>query len=634
MPLPIDTFSNRLGGFTFFKALGHPLAMTGGRNIVDEIRSKQAVVYDPVGQLPAFAALYGLTGEDFQSLLVQDALLVGQSVLGHETRPVTDLSQCDAQLLFIPVFDAERTINQMAHLIAPGCRIITLDDMRIPPSLLTDESHYLSKLNFVTNFAFFRDQGKCHTRLMTANYWGEYGASEPFLWCRLFGAQGEVLADFQRSLGPAGASLVLDSREIREEFQLGEFCGQLFVSVVGGAGHDIVKYVLDTCGEQGDAGAHISCTHDANAWPADFYAGLPAAGAGEKVLLWVQNSHPAPMPPGEVGISLMGDDTNIRSLQEELPAFASRAVDIGELFPDVRWPAQLEIHAGKWFVRPRYEVVADTNRRRINHVNVQRTDLKHDEDIRRVASLVGKGFILPAPVLPPDRYSSECLPTPMSRAQTNIPATLVVYDAGGSEVWRHSFGALPRHHQQAVVLPGASCFPSGYGHMELLYDLQVADGFLDGWLHALFRYADKQSGHGADTSFGAHMFNHLLTFRDEPQSYKGPPPGLSTKLFLRLLPPPAEVFCHLIYPLSATWHEQSTTELELKSAQGEVLTRQTIHIPAGGSRLWSCSEMFADDALRAAAGGYVTIRDASCRLFGYHGVRHEQGFALDHMFGF
>ena len=38
---------------------------------------------------------------------------------------------------------------------------------------------------------------------------------------------------------------------------------------------------------------------------------------------------------------------------------------------------------------------------------------------------------------------------------------------------------------------------------------------------------------------------------------------------------------------------------------------------------------------RAAGGGYVLIRDTTCRLFGYHvflGV--GGGFALDHMFGF
>ena len=36
------------------------------------------------------------------------------------------------------------------------------------------------------------------------------------------------------------------------------------------------------------------------------------------------------------------------------------------------------------------------------------------------------------------------------------------------------------------------------------------------------------------------------------------------------------------------------------------------------------------------AGGYVTIRDTTCRLFGYHGLMTRDGkaFSLNHMFGF
>ena len=37
----------------------------------------------------------------------------------------------------------------------------------------------------------------------------------------------------------------------------------------------------------------------------------------------------------------------------------------------------------------------------------------------------------------------------------------------------------------------------------------------------------------------------------------------------------------------------------------------------------------------AGAAGYVTIRDTTCRLFGYHLFLGDGGgFAMDHMFGF
>ncbi len=47
-------------------------------------------------------------------------------------------------------------------------------------------------------------------------------------------------------------------------------------------------------------------------------------------------------------------------------------------------------------------------------------------------------------------------------------------------------------------------------------------------------------------------------------------------------------------------------------------------------------EVFAASVLREAGPlGYVLVRDATCRLFGYHGLMDDAGgFSLDHMFGF
>ena len=51
---------------------------------------------------------------------------------------------------------------------------------------------------------------------------------------------------------------------------------------------------------------------------------------------------------------------------------------------------------------------------------------------------------------------------------------------------------------------------------------------------------------------GHHIFNTVLTYKGEPQSYTGRPPGLSTRLFLRLGPEPIDTYCHLIYPAGTT----------------------------------------------------------------------------------
>jgi hypothetical protein len=171
--------------------------------------------------------------------------------------------------------------------------------------------------------------------------------------------------------------------------------------------------------------------------------------------------------------------------------------------------------------------------------------------------------------------------------------------------------------------------------MELRYDFSEG-GQADGWLHGLFRYEDKASGHVAETSFGAHMFNTVLTYGSEPQSYGGRPPGLSTRLFLRLGPRPLETLCHLIYPASTPWHATSDTHLILTSGEGAEIAEAKIEIPCGGSHLWRASEIFKPKALaQAGDGGSILIRDATCRLFGYHGLMNgETAFSLDHMFGF
>ena len=170
--------------------------------------------------------------------------------------------------------------------------------------------------------------------------------------------------------------------------------------------------------------------------------------------------------------------------------------------------------------------------------------------------------------------------------------------------------------------------------MELAYDFDAGEE-ADGWLHALFRYHDRQTGHAAETSFGAHVFNTLVTYRDEPQSYKGPPPGLSTRLFLRLGAPPHDTLCHLIYPASLPWHAQSDTTLTLFAATGAEVAKRSFKIPCGGSLLLRASETFsADERREAGEHGYAIVRDVTCRLFGYHGLIGPSAFSLDHMFGF
>jgi hypothetical protein len=635
MQLRIETFSNtRGGGNAFFKAVTHPLAARAMPALIARLGRGKVAIYDPEGCVDGLSDLYDLSALDIAGCYVQDVTAIGRPVLGRAAQPVTEIGESGAGVVFIAAFEAERAIDHIRHLLPAGAEAISLDGIRLPDALLANQRRYLDPLNFATNFVFFRDAAGLHTRLVTANYWAGYGAGEISLWLLLLGEAGEVLAEWRQSVAAGAASIVLDSREIRRRFALPEFVGQLLIHVVGAVGHDVVKYALDIFGE--DARTCFSCTHDANSWPADFYAGLPAPAVGESVTLWVQNSQPCAIPAGSIALNLMGDGAAAR-IEQAIAPFATYALDVATLLPAARWPQQIEMRAGKYVVRPRYEVTA-RGRRRIAHVNVERTDLVPDPRIAELGNMLGKGYLLPAPVLPRKLWRSLALPTPMATTQQDLPVGLIVYDGGGREAARHGFGRLLRRDSVAVdldrVINGAE-LPAGYGHMELVYDFAEGGG-ADGWLHGLFRYEDRGSGHQAETSFGAHVFNTVLTHKGEPQSYAGRPPGLSTRLFLRLGEAPHDTLCHLIYPASTPWHATSATDLVLHDAGGREVARERVAIPCSGSLFWRYHEVFDRPArARAGADAYVIIRDMTCRLFGYHGLLAQGGaFSLDHMFGF
>lgn len=658
MALDINTFSNVKGGFPFFKAAGHPAVAPKARALVDRLAGMDTIaIYDPSGFASAFSQLYPFDGMTITHVFVQDLAALGETVLGQQTQPITDLASTKVSAVLVMAFDAEKTVRDIAHLVPDGTEIVTLDEIRLPADRLTNKTRYLDPLNFATNFAFFRDGpdgrgGRLHTRIATANYWHRYGAENVNLWLSLIDNDGNTIGQWDLALPDAPGGITIDSTDVCARFGLDEITGQLFVHAIGVKGHDIVKYALDT---YGDDPRDLSCTHDANAWPADFYGGLPAPKDNERVILWIQNSHPCAIPSGVVGLNLMGHPETAW-LDREIPAFGSYALDAADLLPHARWPEQIEVNAGKHFVRPRYEIETrnggELDRRRTAHVNVERVDLEPNPKIAEIGNLMGKGFLLPAPVLPRAQFRSIALPTPMSTTQETLPLAACVYDRNGQEIARHAFGELRRSDSVALdldeLLNGEAALDDEAGHMELLYDFGVATRGVDGWLHGLFRYEARGSGHAAETSFGAHIFNTALTWQGEPQSYSGDPPGLSTRLFLRTDPAMAvdaednDTFCQLIYPASTPWHETSDTQLMLHDGSGNIVAETTANIPCGGSFHFRLSELFDADARAeaaksgAAGSGYVLIRDTTCRLFGYHGVIAHDGtaFSLDHMFGF
>jgi hypothetical protein len=615
--MKIKTFANQKP-CTFFKALGHPM-------IADQLEALKTkplpATYDPEGHLEDFLAMTGLKRPETVYVQAVETLSPQTKLLSHikEDKPLK---------LFIPSFDPEKHLSQMGHWLPAGCEVTSLKDLRLPDVMLTDPKNYLSDLNFSTNFAFFREEGGWHTRVKSANCWAKYESKGSKLFAILFDENGKKLAAWEENISPSVHSIVIESDEVKKRFSLPDFTGQLFLHITHTKGHSIVKYALDTFHDSG----MLSVTHDANAWPPEFFSGLPAPREGEKVILWLQNSHPVIIPAKGVSLNLMGDKTDV-FLDHEIPPFGTFALDVASLFPNAKWPQQIELHANHYFVRPRYEVVNDRGYRCIAHVNVERVDLKPDLKFKDLKAVFGKGYILPAPFFATDSFKTTLLPTPMSRDLPSLPLKVLVYDKEGNLKAEKSLGNLPRSHQKELVVNDLVQLGQDYGHVELVNDFGVGEE-TDGWLHALFRYEHKTLPAQAETSFGSHIFNTAVTYKTEPQSYKGAAPGLTTGLFLRI-DDDIDTFCHLIYPTSTPWHPLSDTKLILYTKEGEAVAEAALKIPQSGSRLWVYQETFGAADREKARGGYVVIQDKTCRLFGYHGLRQKDGsFSLDHMFGF
>jgi hypothetical protein len=626
--LDIQTFDARAGGNVLYKAFAHPVAAEAIQRLAAKLREAGPLtVYDPDGVSDALFALHPAMPKAVASY-VHDVQQIGAMRAGVPARPLTDLPQSDGATLLTAAFDAGRVLARIKHMLPAGMAVATLDEARLPAEMLTNPKRYLDRLNFATNYAFFRDQDGLHTRLVTANYWAGYGAEPVRLWLRLFDGAGQVLAEWEHAVPPGPGGIAIDSAEVRARFGLPEFAGQLFVHAIGAAGHDVVKYALDTYGS--GTQASLSCTHDANAWPADRYAGMPAPRSDERVVLWLQNSHAAPIPAGAVLLDRMGAEAPV-ALPQEVGPYASLALDVADLLPGLQWPAQIEVRAGRHVVRPRYEVTR-AGRSRIAHLNVERADLRPDPGIPSLHNLLGRGYLLPFPILPRDRFRSIVLPTPMAERQANLPIRIDVFDTAGRLVGNRFLGCLPRNHDLALDL---SEFDVEEGHADLVYDFRDG-GEADGWLHALFRYEDRASGHAAESSFGAHIYNTAMTYRDEPQSYSGPPPGLSTRLFLQVGDAGRHSYAALIYAASGPWQPWSTTALLLHDGDGQVIAEQPLRIACSGSAMVWPHRVFGEPLVhKAGPRGYVLIRDATCRLFGYHGLMDDAGgFSLDHMFGF
>src|SRR5690349_14401468 len=142
-PLRIETFSNAKGGNAFYKAVTHPKTASAARDLLRRLaQDGRVAVYDPLGFAEGFAAVWDLGGLDLAGSFVQDVDQIGRKLLGAPARPVTELGTSGARTVLVAAFDAERLVQHISHLLPDGARVLTLDEMRLPASWLTNPRTY------------------------------------------------------------------------------------------------------------------------------------------------------------------------------------------------------------------------------------------------------------------------------------------------------------------------------------------------------------------------------------------------------------------------------------------------------------------------------------------------------------
>jgi hypothetical protein len=102
MTLRIETFDNTRGGNTLYKALTHPGAARPAQALLEALADNGPVaVYDPLGALEPFEAVFGLDGTEIAGVYVQQVERVGSLILGRPAQAVPELGRCRARAVFV-----------------------------------------------------------------------------------------------------------------------------------------------------------------------------------------------------------------------------------------------------------------------------------------------------------------------------------------------------------------------------------------------------------------------------------------------------------------------------------------------------------------------------------------------------
>ena len=200
MAINIDSFSNVKGGNSVFKAFTHPTVYPKLKKLKKTLESfKRLAIYDPLNLLTSLNEFLSFEKIGGEQIFVQQIERLKNETIARKNAPIDAMNQEHFDAIFIVSFDTAKIEAQIEHLI-DGLDVITLDDIKMDKELVSNPKNYLDPLNFATNYAFFREEGGLHTRVVTGNYWTAYGAKDPYLWLRLFDEKGKVLKKLQTTI--------------------------------------------------------------------------------------------------------------------------------------------------------------------------------------------------------------------------------------------------------------------------------------------------------------------------------------------------------------------------------------------------------------------------------------------------
>ena len=128
----LRTFDNQTGRNVFYRAAIHPMTAPLTAGMIQSVAKADSVaVYDPAGYFTDLAAMHDLGGWKVDCVYVQRIEEVGQDRAGFAARPLTEIAESPASLIFVADFDGERLLTRLGPYRPKVERSESLDAIRL-----------------------------------------------------------------------------------------------------------------------------------------------------------------------------------------------------------------------------------------------------------------------------------------------------------------------------------------------------------------------------------------------------------------------------------------------------------------------------------------------------------------------